>query len=159
MPVFDRKCTTCDWLTDFALEPVTDPHPPCPDCGGETERYMAGHGPMVIPDTYATPVVDSVMTNKRQIHYSRSERKARMKNNRLREFERWTSGNESDKSCLMPRWGGMSQSILDGWREFFNRDNSAKPQEPAQIVAPTPEEVTEHGKSLDDAPIESELVL
>ena len=120
MPVYDRVCDSCGWTTDFAFEPVTDPHPQCPECkSSETRRYMAGHGPMVIPDTFSTPVVDSVMTKHTQIHYSRSERKARMKHNRLQEFERWVPGAESDKSCWCPRWGVTSADALDKWKAYF----------------------------------------
>lgn len=157
MPVYNRRCLACAYDTDFAWESVADPHPPCPECGGTTERYMAGRSPMIIPDTYSTPIVDSVMTKQKQVHYSRSERKARMKNNRLREFERWTSGNESDKSCVMPRWGGMSQSILDGWKEFFNRTPEPKPER--TLIEPTPEEVAAHGTSITEEEIKSELAL
>lgn len=135
MPVYDRKCRRCTWSTDFALEPVADPEPPCPECGARTKRYFAGHGPMVIPDTFSTPVVDSVMTSKKQIHYSRSERKARMKNNRLQEFIKYSSGNESDKSSIHgPRWDAVSADQLRKMEQFMReRYPDAKEQE---LVAP-----------------------
>lgn len=134
MPVFDRRCQTCAWLTDFALEPVTDPHPPCPECGEATERYMAGHGPMVIPDTYSTPIVDSVMTKKTQVHYTRSERKARMKNNRLQEFVKFTPNNESDKGSLFCRWDAVSADQLRKMEAWMK---ARYPDAPEQaLVAP-----------------------
>jgi hypothetical protein len=68
---------------------------------------------MVIPDTFSTPVVDSVMSTKKQIHYTRSERKQRMRHHRLQEFQRWTSGNESDKSSIHgARWDAVSADQL-----------------------------------------------
>ena len=133
MPVYDRKCRHCEWLTDFALEPVTDPHPPCPTCGAETERYFAGHGPMVIPDSFSTPIVDSVMTNKKQIHYTRTERKLAMKKNRLQEFIRWTPGNESDKSSFCQREETISRIQLEKWEAYFKE---RYPEAKEQIVAP-----------------------
>ena len=121
MPVYNRRCLECDWDTDFALEPVTNPRPQCPKClGFQTERYLAGHGPMVIPDTFSTPVLDSVMSTKKQIHYSRSERKQRMRHHRLQEFQRWTSGNESDKSAIHgARWDAVSADQLRKMEDYM----------------------------------------
>lgn len=135
MPNYDRRCLTCEWTCDFNLEPVADPNPPCPECGAVTERYMTGHCAYVIPDTFNTPVVDSVMTAKKQIHYTRSERKARMKDNRLQEFIKHSSGNESDKSCFHgPRWDAVSADQLRKMEQWMrDRYPDAKEQE---LVAP-----------------------
>lgn len=121
-------------MTDFAFETVADPHPACPICGAETHRFMAGHGPMVIPDTYSTPIVDSVMTKRTQVHYTRSERKARMKHNRLQEFERWIPGNESDKTSLLCRWGAIDQGTLDKWRDYFQKQYPLTGDEQSRIA-------------------------
>lgn len=95
---------------------------------------MAGHGPMIIPDTFSTPVVDDVMRVKRQVHYSRSERKARMKHSRLQDFQRWVPGNESDKSAFCPRWDTMSQHQLDSWRDYFLARHPLTDEEKSRLV-------------------------
>lgn len=135
MPVYDRKCQKCEWVTEFALEPVTDPRPPCPLCGAETMRYFAGHGPMVIPDTYTTPIVDSVMTKRKLIHESRSQRKQRMKDNKLQEFIRYSSGNESDKSSIHgPRWDAPRPGFLKHWEDYFQKLHPLTEDEKSRIV-------------------------
>lgn len=133
MPVYDRGCDVCGWETDFALEPVTDPKPPCPQCGASTHRFMSGHAPMCIPDTFNTPVVDSVMTKHKQVHYTRSERKARMKNNKLQEFIKWSSGNESDKSNVHgPRWDAVSADQLRSMERWMKE---RYPDATEQVIA------------------------
>lgn len=37
MKRFDQHCTVCDWADEILAAPFT--HPPCPQCGGATERY------------------------------------------------------------------------------------------------------------------------
>lgn len=119
MPVYNRGCESCAWETDFAFEPMTDPSPACPECGGSTRRFLGGRGATVIPDTYSTPIVDSVMTAKRQIFETRSDRNRAMKHNRLQEFIKWTPGNESDKSSLVQRQETMSRYTLESWSKYF----------------------------------------
>jgi len=36
MPKFDQHCLTCDWHGEIVVAPFA--MPPCPQCGGETER-------------------------------------------------------------------------------------------------------------------------
>ncbi len=37
MPRFDQHCTSCAWTGEVIAKPHE--HPPCPTCGGTTERY------------------------------------------------------------------------------------------------------------------------
>lgn len=37
MPKHDQRCTACDWADEVIVAPYE--HPPCPSCGGATERY------------------------------------------------------------------------------------------------------------------------
>jgi putative FmdB family regulatory protein len=49
MPSYDYQCRRCDTRFE-ARHPISAPRPPCPDCGGQTERVIlyapAVHGYM-----------------------------------------------------------------------------------------------------------------
>jgi hypothetical protein len=47
MPRFDQHCKTCEWVGTIITDPFS--HPPCPSCGGATERIYLG-GYMVVGD-------------------------------------------------------------------------------------------------------------
>jgi hypothetical protein len=113
MPVYDRRCLKCDWDTDFALEPVNLKRVPCPQCGGETQRYMAGHGPMMIPDTFPRPLVDNVMTAKTQVFESRSEQRDAMRANGLQFRDTHVGPPGSDKSSHTTPWNAITKETLD----------------------------------------------
>ena len=102
MPSFDKKCLSCDWETDFALEPSYDCRP-CPKCGGKTERLWL-KTPQMVPDTFATPLVDDVMLKTTQTFYSRSERRAAMKKHGYQEMIRHAGEVGSDKSKHTISW-------------------------------------------------------
>ena len=53
MPVYDRKCVSCDVVLLDKYEPYALPEsPPCPSCGAATERvwFSVGRAPTVIGD-------------------------------------------------------------------------------------------------------------
>jgi hypothetical protein len=114
MPVYNRKCKYCDWDTDFALEPVGQKKKACPQCGKDTERYMAGHSPMMIPDTFPQPLVDNVMTAKTQVFYSRTEQKDAMRANGLQFKDQHVPPPGSDQSAVTSRWDAISKHQMDG---------------------------------------------
>ena len=42
MPRYDQRCKSCGWWNEIVTSPGN--HPPCPECGGETERlYIRGY--------------------------------------------------------------------------------------------------------------------
>ena len=103
MPVFDRKCLSCDWATDFSLEKPDAVDKPCPTCGNATERLWTS-SPTVIPDTFTTPLVDDVMARETQVFNSRSERKAAMRRHGLVEMIRHATAEGTDKSKQTTSW-------------------------------------------------------
>ncbi len=104
MPVYDRICDACGWSTDFSLELVSSKDKPCPKCGGATERVFIGKGPLVVPDTYSTPLVDDVMLKTTQTFYSRSEHRAAMQKHGYENRVRHVPLPESDKSNMTTSW-------------------------------------------------------
>lgn len=52
MPRFDQACTACHWQGEIVAAPFA--HPPCPTCGGITERYypIGGRGYRVAGDEF-----------------------------------------------------------------------------------------------------------
>ncbi len=49
MPKHDQRCTTCAWADEIVVDAFI--HPPCPACGGATERYYPiGQRRQVISD-------------------------------------------------------------------------------------------------------------
>jgi hypothetical protein len=104
MPVYDRLCTACDWATDFALEPVRDPRPACPACGGATVRAYIGRCPSVIRDEFITPLVDDIMDVQTQVFRTKSEHRAAMKARGLTLKESHVPAPGSDRSSHTSRW-------------------------------------------------------
>lgn len=104
MPVYERQCSVCPWSTDFALERWQDRDGICPACGARTDRVFRGRSPAVIPDTFARPVVDDMMTKQTQVFHSRSERNAAMKRHGVTEHVRHAPVPGTDKSKHTTRW-------------------------------------------------------
>lgn len=102
MPIYDRRCLSCEWTRDDCYEP-REYVQPCPSCGGATERLYTGRV-NVIPDTFAIPLVDDNIAKTTQVFYSRSERKAAMKRLGMREAVRHVEFNHSDKSPHTIKW-------------------------------------------------------
>jgi hypothetical protein len=50
MPRFDQHCPFCSWSAEIVAAPFE--HPPCPECGGDTERFypIGGGAPGVVGD-------------------------------------------------------------------------------------------------------------
>ncbi len=104
MPVYDRVCHFCDWRTDFSLELVSAKDKPCPKCGAPTDRVFIGKGPLVVPDTFSTPLVDDVMLKHTQVFHSRSEHRHAMQLHGYENRVRHVSGPEGDKSKHTTSW-------------------------------------------------------
>ena len=103
MPIFDRRCGSCGWSKDDNLEKSSALEFPCPACGGATVREWT-RPPAMIPDTFATPLVDRVMDRETQVFYSRSEQKAAMRARGLMIRDEHIGMPGSDKSPQSKRW-------------------------------------------------------
>ena len=93
MPVYERQCERCAWGTKFSLERYIDREMLCPECGGWTVRIWTS-APTMIPDTYATPVVDDMLTKGTVVHTSRSEHRRAMAVHGVRERVRHVDGDK-----------------------------------------------------------------
>lgn len=101
MPIYDRKCSVCDWSKEDCYEP-REFSLACPDCGEPTVREW--HRVTVIPDTFSTPLVDENMARTVQVFHSRSERKDAMRRHGVVEKVRHVEFNHSDKSPHTTPW-------------------------------------------------------
>jgi len=103
MPVYDRRCNTCDWTRQDCYESI-DHIEPCPRCGVNTVREwttrVAVHGDdaFVGGRTYENLGHDPVTV------YSRAELKREMAKRGLQEFVRHAPEQGSDKSKHTSRW-------------------------------------------------------
>lgn len=101
MPLYDRVCPHCQWSKTDCYEP-REFQLRCPECGAQTDRQWTSMN--VIPDTFSTPLVDENIAKTTQVFYSRSERRAFMKRQGVREATRHVEFNHSDKSPHTQRW-------------------------------------------------------
>lgn len=103
MPLFDRRCTACEWVRLDCLERYDAPVPECPVCAAPTERLWTAP-PAMIPDTFSTPLVDRVMDKDTQVFHSRSEHKRAMQARGLMIRDEHIGVLGSDKSPQSKRW-------------------------------------------------------
>jgi hypothetical protein len=95
MPKFDQRCKTCDWWDEIVVPSGT--HPPCPTCGGDTERfYIRGYG--FERDEFPGGKVIENLGHEPVVVHSRSELKDAMAKRGLQEFVRHVPTPGSDKS-------------------------------------------------------------
>lgn len=104
MPRYDQRCTTCGWAAEVAAPPFE--HPPCPDCGGKTERHypIGSRANGVIPDEWPGGKTFENLGHQPVTLYSRTELKRELDARGLREYVRHVPGRSGDKSPHTTRW-------------------------------------------------------
>ena len=107
MPIYDRRCVTCDIVTGTELyELVHDPNPPCPQCGNPTERIAGMRG--AVDDSIPGGVeIKHGLCNpdgSPRRYYSHSEMRKEAAKRGLVEFVRHVPDRGSDKSKNTSRW-------------------------------------------------------
>src|SRR5262245_50893944 len=105
MPMFDRRCPTCEWTKIDSLEPVKAPQILCPE-GHETERvWLAStRGVSVIDDSIPGGQWIENLSNKWQKFYSKSEIARAAKKAGLQPFVRHVGAQGGDRSKHTTRW-------------------------------------------------------
>lgn len=103
MPLFDRRCSSCGWFKADCIERAADRERACPACGAATAREW-NSPPAMIPDTYETPVVDTVMDKEPHVWTSRSQHRDAMRARGIVEGVQHLGSPGSDKSKHTTRW-------------------------------------------------------
>jgi hypothetical protein len=135
----NQRCLTCDWQDEICVEWFA--HPPCPSCGGATERLWsapAGRGHFVIGDDFIGGRTYHNLGNEPVTIQSRSELRAVLKARGLMEAVSHEGGIEGDRSTHTSRWIGVD---LDGAKEMLERhatcpvrSQSADPDAPSDAL-------------------------
>lgn len=99
---YDQHCTAgCGWHAEIYAQPGC--HPPCPVCGGKTERiYLGGYG--VIPDEIPGGLVVENLGHEPVKVYSKSELKFEAEKRGLSQKVRHIGSPGSDKNPNTSRW-------------------------------------------------------
>ena len=99
MPNYDQSCKACGWVWELWARPGE--HPPCPKCGGETERIWLKSG-NVIDDTldeWNENVADQ------PVHFtSKTEKRRFLKEHGLLEFVRHVPHPRGKRENQTTRW-------------------------------------------------------
>jgi hypothetical protein len=103
MPTFDQHCLACDWTAEI----VAAPHqmPPCPSCGGTTERYypIGGTRSVVGDEFVGGKWIENLDTTPINVE-SKSQLKREMAKRGLESKVRHIGTQDSDKSAHTTRW-------------------------------------------------------
>jgi hypothetical protein len=104
VPKHDQHCLVCEWSAEI----LAAPHemPPCPSCGGDTERWfpIGGGTRAVIGDEFVGGKwIENLDTTPVYVE-SRSQLKREMERRGLEPKVRHIGTQESDKSAHTSRW-------------------------------------------------------
>jgi hypothetical protein len=106
---YNQRCTSCDWQDEIHVEPFANP--PCPSCGGATERLWSaprGGGHFVIGDEFVGGRVYNNLGHEPVTIQSRSELKAVLRARGLQEYVTHEGGTEGgDRSPHTTRWASV----------------------------------------------------
>lgn len=104
MPRFDQHCQSCTWTGEVIVKPFE--HPPCPACGGQTERYypIGGQANGVIGDEFVGGKWIENLGHEPVFIESRSHLKREMAARNLEHRVRHVGVPGSDHSPATSRW-------------------------------------------------------
>ena len=103
MPRFDQKCLACDWSAEIVVAPRE--MPPCPRCGGKTERYYPiGGTRYVVGDEFVGGKwIENIDVRPIWVE-SKSQLRREMAKRGLESKVRHIGTQDSDKSAHTTRW-------------------------------------------------------
>jgi hypothetical protein len=101
MPTFDQVCTKCGWIGEITVAPHHNP--PCPTCGGQTERIYLG-GYQVVGDEFPGGKTFENLGHRPVTVHSKSELKRVMEMRGLEPKVRHIGTPGSDRSPHTSRW-------------------------------------------------------
>lgn len=127
MPRFDQACTTCAWAGDVIAAPFVNP--PCPACGGVTERSWTASA-AVRGDEYPGGRVIENLGHLPVVVYSRSELTRIARARGLESFVRHTPLPGTDKSPHTTSWAASSPWMIEQARLLLERVGTQAPPRP-----------------------------
>lgn len=100
---FDQHCTACDWSDEILAEPHT--HPPCPKCGGATERFypIGGQRFVISDEIIGGRFVENIAPQPIWVE-SKSQLRRELATRGLTEKVQHRGTQDSDKSQHTTRW-------------------------------------------------------
>lgn len=103
----NQHCLSCDWQDEICVEWFV--HPPCPKCGGATERLWSAPrgGHFVIGDEFVGGRVYHNLGHEPVRIQSRSELRAVLRARGLQEYVTHAGGVEGDRSPHTTRWASV----------------------------------------------------
>lgn len=131
MPRFDQRCVQCQWEGEVFARPYE--MPPCPACGGSTERVWR-RSAGVRDDAWPGGKTFDNLGPEPVTLYSRSELRRELQARHLEECVRHVPLPGSDKSPHTTSWATMDPYTLDAARALVERDTG---QSPSPDVPPT----------------------
>ncbi len=136
MPRFTQHCLICDWSDDIFAAPFENP--PCPTCGGASERLWVGEAASVCDDTYIGGKTFENLGHEPVTVHSRSELKRVMRERGLQECVRHVPVPGTDKSPHTTSWAAVSPYQLQAATEMVSRMGRVTPSAQAEpsVVGP-----------------------
>jgi hypothetical protein len=133
MPRFTQHCTVCPWEGDIHAQPFESP--PCPTCGGVTERLWRGQAADVRDDTFIGGLTLENLGHEPVTVGSRSELRRELKARGLEPMVRHVPVPGSDKSPHTTSWAAVSAYSLEQARLLLERvgTTSVTPREPDPV--------------------------
>jgi len=118
MPRYDQRCVQCHWEGEIFTQPYE--MPPCPDCGGSTERVWR-RAAEVRDDTFIGGLTLENLGDEPVTVYSRSELARELKARNLESFVRHTPIPGTDKSPHTTSWDVPCAYTLEQARILLER--------------------------------------
>ena len=136
MPRYSQHCCACAWQDDIFVPVGT--HPPCPQCGGQTERLWSGTSAGVTQDSWEGGKTFENLGHDPVTLYSRSELKRELKARGLQEMVRHVPVPGSDRSPHTSNWAVPCEYTLRAAQALLSRTTDLTPSAPP----PAPDDVT-----------------
>lgn len=136
MPRFDQACRACSWTGEILVPPHT--HPPCPVCGGATERVWRASARVVGDDIPGGLTLENVGHEPVTV-YSHAERRRLLKERGLEECVRHVPVPGTDKSPHTTSWASVSPETLataGAWLAARSGGAGRTPSEDPPTVGP-----------------------
>jgi len=118
MPRFDQRCVTCQWEGEIWARAYE--YPPCPECGGSTERIWR-RSAKVVPDEFPGGLTLENLGPDPVTVYSRSELKRELKARNLEPFVRHAPLPGTDRSPHTTSWAVPCAYTLEQARILLER--------------------------------------
>jgi predicted RNA-binding Zn-ribbon protein involved in translation (DUF1610 family) len=133
MPTFDQHCTVCAWEAEIHAKPHE--HPPCPTCGGVTERVWRASARVNGDEIPGGTWIENLGPEPMQF-FAKSDIVREAKRRGLEPMVRHVPVPGTDKSPHTTSWDMPSQYTLDAAAALVARVTSvAVPEEPKPSAA------------------------